>query len=142
MKLNPDCIRDVLLYLEENLKIKDGKIFIPITLKTLQEELTNYSSEDVFYSVYNLHQIRFIEGKINDVHNMKMMFCDIENITYAGHQFLSNIRPQPIWEKTKSIVSKIGNHTLGFIEGVAHDIAVESAKQAVTIMMTQNPTQQ
>jgi len=56
-------------------------------LKTLQDELTNYSSEDVFYSVYNLHQIRFIEG-------------------------------------------------------VAQDIAVESAKQAVTIMMTQNPPQQ
>ncbi len=142
MKLNPDCIRDVLLYLEEKLKIEKGRIFSPITLKTLQENLSEYSPEDVFYSVYNLHQIRFIEGRINDVNNMKMMFCDIENITYAGHQFLSNIRPQPIWDKTKSIVSKIGNHTLGFIEGVARDIAVESAKQAVTIMMTQNPPQQ
>ena len=58
MKLNPDCIRDVLLYLEENLKISERE-FLPITLYTLEEELTKYSKEDIFYSVYNLRQIRF-----------------------------------------------------------------------------------
>lgn len=137
MKLNPDCIRDVLLYLEENLTI-ENHVFSSINLKMLQDNLTDYSKEDIFYSVYNLKQIRFIEGRINDVSNMKMMFCEIENITYAGHQFLATVRPEPIWNKTKSIISQIGVHTLGFIEGVAHDIAVESAKQAVTIMMTQN----
>lgn len=135
MKINHDCIRDVLLYLEENLKI-EGHVFIPITLKMLQDNLTDYSAEDVFYSVYNLHQIRFIEGRINNVSNMKMMFCEIENITYAGHRFLATVKPEPIWTKTKSIVTKIGVHTLDFIEGVAHDVAVESAKQAVTIAMT------
>ena len=66
-----------------------------------------------------------------------MTICQIENITYLGHQFLETVRPEPIWNKTKSVVSKVGVHTLGFIEGVAHDIAVESAKQAVTITMTQ-----
>lgn len=135
MKLNPDCIRDVLLYLEENLTISN-RVFNPITLSTLQNSLSKYSKEDVFYSVYNLRQIGFIEGRFNDVSNMKMQFCDIENITYAGHQFLATVKPETIWNKTKSVVSKVGVHTLAFIEGVAHDMAVESAKQAVTIAMT------
>lgn len=43
------------------------------------------------------------------------------------------IKESTVWEKTKTIVSKISNQTLGFIEAVAHDIAVESAKQAVSI---------
>lgn len=137
MKINHDCIRDILLYLEENLKI-EGHVFLSINLKTLQDNLPEYSAEDVFYSVYNLHQIRFIEGRINNVSNMKMLFCEIENITYSGHRFLATIKPEPIWSKTKTIVSKIGVHTLDFIEGVAHDVAVESAKQAVTIAMMPN----
>lgn len=66
-----------------------------------------------------------------------MFFCEINNITYPGHQFLNTVRPEPIWNKTKNIVAKVGNHTLAFVESVAHDIAVESAKQAITVMMGQ-----
>lgn len=134
MKLNPDCIRDVLLYLEENIKI-DNRTFIPISLKSLQEVFANYSEEDIFYSVYNLKQAKFIEGKFTDIKDTKMAICEIQNITYAGHQFLETVRPKPIWDKTKSVVSKVGVHTLGFIEEIAHDIAVESAKQAVSVAM-------
>lgn len=74
MKLNPDCVRDVLLYLEENLKIKNSSEFSEITLKEIKEALSQYTEEDVFYSVYNLYQIKYIEGKINDVGNKKMFF--------------------------------------------------------------------
>lgn len=44
-----------------------------------------------------------------------------------------------IGAKNEGIISKIGNHTLGFIKAVAHDITVESAKQAVYIMLHQPP---
>lgn len=37
-----------------------------------------------------------------------MMFCDIENITWNGHQFLENIRPNTIWEATKNKAKQIG----------------------------------
>ena len=38
---------------------------------------------------------------------------------------------------TKNVVGQVGNHTLKFIEDTAQKIAVESAKQAVTITMMQ-----
>lgn len=44
MKLNPDCIRDVLLYLEENLKVKDCQKFSEITLSQLQDAFITIST--------------------------------------------------------------------------------------------------
>lgn len=60
MKLNPDCVRDVLLYLEENLEIKNASEFSEITLKQIKESLSQYTEDDVFYSVYNLYKINYI----------------------------------------------------------------------------------
>lgn len=47
-----------------------------------------------------------------------MMFCDIENITWNGHQFLSSVRPATIWNATKSKAKEIGGmsiHSLSVI---------------------------
>ena len=46
-----------------------------------------------------------------------MMYID--SMTYAGHTFIENIRPQSVWDKTKSIISKVCSHTLEFIEDTA-----------------------
>ena len=134
MKLNPECIRDILLYLEDNLKIEDNS-FDSISLDTLQNNLTQYSKEDIFYSVYNLREIHYIEGTFLGADNYKMYVCLIDNITYAGHQFLDSVRPETVWNQTKSIIKRMGIHTLEFIESVAHDIAVESAKQMIKSSM-------
>ena len=123
MKLNPDCIRDVLLHLEENLKIKEGHKFTEINLNQLKEALPKYEENDIFYSVYNLHQIRFIEGRISDVSNMKMFFCEINNITWNGHQFLNTIRPKSIWDATKSGASKLGIMSMHALSTIAMKVA-------------------
>lgn len=123
MKLNPDCVRDVLLYLEENLKIKNSSEFSEITLKEIKEALSQYTEEDVFYSVYNLYQIKYIEGKINDVGNKKMFFCEINNITWDGHQFLNTIRPKTVWEATKDGASKLGVMSMHALSSIAMKIS-------------------
>ena len=56
---------------------------------------------------------------------------DVNSITYAGHKFIESIRPQTIWDKTKSIISKVGTHTLKFVEDTAQKIAVEYAKSLI-----------
>lgn len=144
MKMNEDCIRDILKFLVENLTItiddkqhKGG--FNDISMLSIMKEFKDkYTSEDIWYSVYNLSQDRFIES--NDIRKQSIVgfaFVEIYNVTHKGHQFYETIQSDTIWNKTKSVVSKVGVHTLNFIEGVAHDVAVESAKQAVTIIMTQ-----
>lgn len=61
--------------------------------------------------------------------------CDITDVTVYGHDFYNSIQEDTIWNKTKNIVGQVGNHTLKFIEDTAQKIAVESAKQAVSITM-------
>lgn len=138
MKLNTDCIRDTLLYLEESLEI-DNRNFTSITLTTLQEKLSKYSAEDVFYTIYNLSEARFVDCKWGVITSENFRHCDISNITYRGHQFLESVRPETIWQKTKTVASKVGVHTLEFIESVAREVAVELAKQAFSPFPS-NPT--
>lgn len=122
MKLNPDCIRDVLLCLEENLKITEEQNFSQMTLVQLKEKLSNYSDDDIFYSVYNLHQIHFIEGNIKNASNKVMYFCEIKNITWDGHQFLNTIRPITVWEATKKGASKLGIMSMNALATISSKI--------------------
>lgn len=59
-------------------------------------------------------------------------------MTIYGHNFYNSIQEDTIWNYTKHIVGKVGNHTLKFIEDTAQKVAVEMAKQAITVTMKQN----
>lgn len=69
MRINEECIRDILKYLIKNItvKIKNNKgDFDSLSLLHIMNVFENqYSKEDVWYSVYNLSQDRFIET--NDI---------------------------------------------------------------------------
>lgn len=128
MRLNPDCVRDTLIYLEENLTIDyTTKTFTTIKTSDLVEKImlqhTAYDAEDIWYAIYNLQQIEYIEGKFVNVGNYKMMFSEIENITWDGHQFLNTIRPQSIWEATKSGAAKIGITSLYALSTIATQVS-------------------
>lgn len=124
MKLKPDCIRDVLLYLESELEVDLTKYnFTKINLEQLIDHFSCiYNEEDIWYTVYNLKEIRFIDGRINDAGSNKTMFCEIENITWNGHQFLNTIRPTSVWEATKSGASKLGIMSVSALSMISSEI--------------------
>lgn len=145
MKINEDCIRDILIYLTDNLKVEVEvlenhahfeKIYANTVIRALDAE---YDKENVWYSLYNLAELGYIEGmdvneiRKNNGHNFSSMH--IFNVSFRGHQFLETIRPETVWEQTKNIVSRVGVHTLGFIEDTAQKVAVESAKHLIDIGM-------
>lgn len=137
MKTNEDCVRDILSYLVENLSIKiednKGGFKTKTLLSVMNKFSSSYSKEDIWYSVYGLSSEKYIETT-NMKSNTEILFVNIiiYNVTYKGHLLYESIQPQKVWDKTKSIVTRIGNHTLNFIETVAHDVAVESAKEIVS----------
>ena len=137
MKINEDCVRDVLECLVDNLHliiINEVKgDFNSIDLLKLMKYFENkYSQEEVWYSVYNLEQDGYIETDgVRERSVSGFTYVHISNVTHRGHEFYESIKPQSVWKKTKSVISKVGVHTLGFIESVAHDVAVESAKQLI-----------
>lgn len=53
---------------------------------------------------------------------MKMYFCEINNITWNGHQFLNTIRPKTVWEATKQGASKLGIMSMHALSTIAMKI--------------------
>lgn len=123
MKLNYDCLRDTLLYLEENLTVDcDGELsFGLIYLDDLYNELSQYSNEDIYYSVFNLKQAEFLSCSPAD--DWPIYHIDsINYITFKGHEFLSEIRDNDKWKKVKSILGNVKTFSLSAISAAAEGV--------------------
>lgn len=121
MKLNQDCVRDLLLYLEENLTLNDHLSVENISLK-------NYSRDELLYTADKLYEAGYINcmRKIYDTTDLIIL---ISSITYEGHQFLDNIRDDKVFAKTKSILSKFKSVSIAVIS--------ETASKVITNMINQ-----
>lgn len=69
MKLNYDCMRECLLYLEsaENVRISsfEGELDIslePIFIEQLFADIKNWTDQDIFYALFNLEQGGYIDA--------------------------------------------------------------------------------
>ena len=121
MKLNQDCIRDLLLYLEENLKINDYLSISNIALK-------NYSSEELLYTADKLCEASYLKCSRKVYDNTDLMIF-VSSITYTGHQFLDNIRDDKVFAKTKSVLSSF--------KSVSIEIISETASKVITNLINQ-----
>ena len=145
MRINIDCLRAVLLYCIKNLDYTEtGYIWKCeiIELKEMYEsnELQQFQKKDIMYSVLKLKESEYIKTSCEQPKDKEATYindCVIMDVTMKGHQFAETIKEPTVWEKTKSIANKVGNHTLHFLESLAHDIAIEIAKQTISAMMQQ-----
>lgn len=128
MKLNPDCVRDILIWLENNIKVKNDNSFEIKRLTDLNSGLPQYSEEEIYYVVYNLFQANLIEGRFLLLPSGSPKICEINNITWNGHQFLNNVRPKNIWDATKAGASKLGIMSISAL----NTLAMEISKAVVT----------
>lgn len=111
MKLIHECVRDVLLYLEENL---DYNNFISAS----NIEIKNYSTNDIKYTLKKLSEANYITIDREDMAGNFLVY----NITYYGHQFLDNIRDTTVWNKTSKILSKFSSTSLNIIENISAQV--------------------
>lgn len=114
MKLNHDCIRSVLLYLEENLEI----------ISFIQNEnikLDGFSKEDIDYSLIKLIEANYLEGK-HTVYLSGDYDIYVKSITWTGHKFLDNIRDTEIWSQTKKAASKFSSVSIDILSSLATNI--------------------
>ena len=77
---------------------------------------------DSYYSIYNLYQAKYIEGNIRTANDNPLFFCEINNISWNGHEFLNNVRKQSIWDTTKNCAKKIGSISLSSVGMIAKEI--------------------
>lgn len=137
MKLNPDCIRDVMLTLEEKLSFKECEvkgwegvlIWDPITVEQLVELMTGmgYSKNDIVYSALQLSESKYIITDVPKLFDIKDRSIYRENILYIapkGHEFITSIHDKETWGgKISPILQVIGSVSLSVIESVSKGIA-------------------
>jgi hypothetical protein len=126
MTLNYDCIRDVLLYLEDTLEYTDNPVAMThkrLTINNVANALSSYSKEDVQYTIEKLYEARYI--RIVDVSTDSQRYMIngyIDDITWEGYNFLNNIREKSIWEATKEGAKKVGAMSISAISMISFEI--------------------
>lgn len=126
MKLNQDCIRDLLLYLEENLTLASD---LCIDCYSQNSFLSNYSMDDLRYTTLKLAEANYLEIKAEYFIDTNIPIIYIKSITFNGHKFLDTIRDNKVWTKTKTILS--------FLKSVSIDVISETASKVVISLIDQ-----
>lgn len=115
MKLNHDCVRSILLELEEKLALGQH-IHLPQlkTFKTLDE----YGENDSIYAILKLIEAGYIDGS-HRFDGDEIYYLGIASITFSGHEFLDTIRDSKVWAKTKEFTKKLSSVPLSVLSATA-----------------------
>lgn len=117
MKLNLDCIRDILLVVESKTTIDDCFEYDKSAPRSAY--LVGYSHDEIIYHISYCHKANLIE---DIMHNDEWTCCLIKDLTAEGHAFVANTRVVENWSATKRIISKIGGASLKVISATAEGI--------------------
>jgi hypothetical protein len=135
MKLNNDCIRDVLLEIENQQTFnvsKAGQItYSKIDVRVLFKSLPDTPSEDIVYSVIQLKEAGYIIADISYA-GTAIGGMYIHRITYEGHEFLEKIRDNRMWSNVKKGLNSIGSFGLSTISELARGLITGMITDFVT----------
>ena len=120
MKLNPDCVRDILLAVEEGCDIGRG-VSIP---GPNYSRLQPYNESEVLYHVRQCDLSGFLYQAKTDL----LGTYTIRDLTPAGHEFLANIRKDTIWSGVKDVAGKVGATSLNAIVQIASNVVAQIIK--------------
>lgn len=115
MKLNPDCIRAILLTVEETVSFGT---FMRYDSNTKYPLLCAYSQDEIFYHINQCN----LSGLLTKVVWYMDPGCLIYDLSPAGHEFLANIRSDTNWRKTKEIAKNVGSHSIQALMQIAVNV--------------------
>lgn len=118
MKLNPDCIRDILLTVEEHTDMTKQLLYPVEDVK--YERLESYSQDEVFYHVKQCELSGFVT-KVNWFGGGGLG-CRVYYLSPSGHEFLANIRNDSNWSKTKEVAKSVGSFSLSTLKDIASSV--------------------
>lgn len=123
VKLNPDCVRDILLEIE---RLDFNETTNP---DKLHDTLPDYSVEQLTYTCLKLGEGEFIMLITVDVMGSYQpgIKC-VVGLTYKGHEFLEKVRPKSVWDKVLSAAKGAETFSLDIIGKVAVTVLAELAK--------------
>ena len=125
MKLNHDCVRDILLAVE-------AAPFKEIDMPQLQSALPQYSEDDLTYTCLKLDEAGFLIAVfyqfMGDLHPRLQR---IKSMTFNGHEFLDTIRDDTNWGKVKNTAKAAGVFSVKALVQIAQGIAQAAITSAL-----------
>lgn len=120
LKLNHDCVRDLLLTIEETLPLDATAL---TTGLHQHENLMKYEYDEIVYCIVKLREAGFVETVGQDLTSRVGRVIKVRGLTYSGHLFLDNIRESTRWRKVKEKASSAGVVALNVMAGLAESYA-------------------
>lgn len=124
MKLNPDCIRDILLTLEE--ECGPNKYF---SFPGNHPKLEKYSNDEVLYHINQCVESGLVTGFKRYIRDS----LQIKDLSPAGHKFLADTRDQGNWALIKEKLNKTGSFSLKVMISVASGVITGILNQQLGI---------
>lgn len=129
MKLNPDCIRDILITIEA---MEYNSVY---TLTKLQANLPGYSEDVLNYHCLQMIDANLLNAKtINVMGEISPQIWRIFDLTYQGHQFLADIRSDTSWNKTKSIAKTVGSESIHALKDIAVGVVTSTIQKQLGLL--------
>ncbi len=123
MKLNSDCVRDILLNLGE-LPFQQS-----CSVSDLVNNLPAYSEDEIRYCCLKLAEANYIDiSTVRAVGMSGVGIKSVNDITFYGHEFLNNVRSDNVWKNVKAIGGKIGATSISSISQVATGVITQLIK--------------
>lgn len=130
MKLNLDCVRRILLCVENNTGVRKSCVFIDSGLEESElmignipmspfdyqaELLKEFNNDELIY-----HLNYCAEAELLSISSPPDQYATIvTNLTPKGHEFLANIRDDSFFNKVKDIGKEIGTNSLRDLTQIA-----------------------
>ena len=122
MKLNPDCMRDILIAMEKQ------PLNQPVDFDDMIPLLANeYDSDVIEYAALKLKEAGFIRAITSSDTEGEYLVTFLD-ITYPGHQFLADIRSENIWNDVKEVSKKVGSNSVSALSQIATGIIMAIIK--------------
>lgn len=113
MKLNPDCVRDILFVVEEystySNDVSEDKLY--------EKLIPKYSQEEILYHVRQCEH----SGLFLKVQHYFGGFS-IQDLSPYRHQFINDILQDTNWNRTKDIAKNVGSFSLDVLKDISSQV--------------------
>lgn len=126
MKLKQDCVRHVLLRLEQQGFAMTQNSF---TDEMIASKISNdiFSTEDIRYTLLQLYNGGFLIAKPQKSAGYYGLL--ISDMSWSGHELLDSIRDDKVWHETKKVTSSLASVSIGAIKTIASSVLTGIIRQ-------------
>lgn len=121
MKLNQECIRAILLTVEDA-DLQELRAGLPLINLQESKRLRSFSQDEVEYNSMLLIQNEYISARELKIDYAGNNMALLNGLTWQGHQFLDTVRDKTVWKETKNILSKFSSVSLSMTENIASNV--------------------